>query len=158
VRGHSDADGEEAAAHVGISPAAIAVRLWAPFSAARMPPDSRGSAIWNHLLRLLSNRSDVKCKLLRARVGRFADLALLGRGSSALLNPEIRLDLFWPSACPVVSRISLSKTFIIATNDLDRKIAYRAGALRAVIAGPMAIPGLVWSSLISDRLLIDGGL
>ena len=77
-------------------------------------------------------------KLLRARVGRLADLVLLGRGNPVLLAPEICLDLFWLSASPVVSRISLSKTFILATNDLDRnKIAYRAGPLRPAVAGPM---------------------
>jgi NTE family protein len=36
-------------------------------------------------------------KLLRARVGRFADFALCGRRNLVLLAPEICLDLFWLS-------------------------------------------------------------
>jgi NTE family protein len=39
-------------------------------------------------------------KLLRARVGRFSDLVLRGRGNPVLLDPEICLDLFWPAEMP----------------------------------------------------------
>ena len=68
------------------------VRLWAPLSAARMPPESRGA-----LFGITYSRSDVMSKLLRARVGCLADLILRGRGNPALLAPEICLDVFWLS-------------------------------------------------------------
>lgn len=51
-------------------------------------------SIRNHILRLLRNRSDVIGKLLRARVGRFSDLVLRGRGHPVMLDPEIFLELF----------------------------------------------------------------
>jgi hypothetical protein len=57
-----------------------------------MPPESTGAPFANHLLRVLSNRSDVISELLPARVGR--DLVLLGRGNPVLLAPEICLELF----------------------------------------------------------------
>ena len=70
-------------------------------------------------------------ELLRARVGRFADLVLLGRGNPVLLVPAICPELFRLSACPVASSMSLLKAFIVATNDLDRnKIVFPAGLLR----------------------------
>ena len=50
-----------------------------------MPPESRGALFGIILLRVLSNRSDVMSKLLRVRVGRFAELVLLGRGNPMLL-------------------------------------------------------------------------
>jgi NTE family protein len=71
----------EALDEMGISPAAIAGGLWAPLSAARRPRESTGGLFATHLLRVLSNRPDVMSELLRARVGRFADLVLLGRGN-----------------------------------------------------------------------------
>jgi hypothetical protein len=70
-------------------------------------------------------------ELLRARVGRFADLVLLGCSNPVLLVPAICPELFRLSACPVASRTSLLKAFIVATNDLDRnKIVFLAGLLR----------------------------
>ena len=105
--------------------------LWAPLSAARRPRESTGGLFATHLLRVLSNRPDVMSELLRARVGRFADLVLLGRGNPVLLVPAICPELFRLSACPVASRTSLLKAFIVATNDLDRnKILFLAGLLR----------------------------
>jgi NTE family protein len=89
-------------------------------------------------------------------VGRFADLVLLGRGNPVLLAPEIRLDLFWLSAGPVVSRISLSKTFMVATNDLDRNKIPR-GAVETGCSRSDGHSRVVSSSLISDKLLIDSG-
>lgn len=70
-------------------------------------------------------------KLLRARVGRFADLVLRGRGNPVLLDPEICLDLFWPSGMPSRFEDLDIETIIVATDYLSRnEVAYDAGSLR----------------------------
>src|SRR5208282_6605298 len=97
-------------------------------------------------------------KLLRARVGRFADLVLRGRGNPVLLDPEICLDLFWPRGMPSRFEDLDIKTIIVATNYLDRnEVAYDEGPLRPAVAGSMAIPGLFRPVLFGDGVLIDGG-
>ena len=117
-----------------------------------------GRAIRTHILRVLRNRSDVMGKLLRARVGRFADLVLRGRGTPVLLDPEICLDLFWPSGMPSRFEDLDIETIIVATDYLSRnEVAYDAGPLRPAVAGSMAIPGLFRPVLFGDRVLIDGG-
>lgn len=70
-------------------------------------------------------------KLLRARVGRFADLVLRGRGNTVLLDAEICLDLFWPSGMPSRFEDLDIETIIVATDYLSRnEVAYDAGSLR----------------------------
>ena len=104
------------------------------------------------------DRSDVMSKLLRARVGRFADLVLRGRGNPVLLDPEICLDLFWPSGMPSRFEDLAIKTIVVATNYLDREeVAYDAGPLRPAVAGSMAIPGLFRPVIFRNEVLIDGG-
>jgi NTE family protein len=109
-----------------------------------------GRAIRTHILRVLRNRSDVMGKLLRARVGRFADLVLL--------DPEICLDLFWPSGMPSRFEDLDIETIIVATDYLSRnEVAYDARPLRPAVAGSMAIPGLFRPVLFEHGVLIDGG-
>jgi NTE family protein len=68
-------------------------------------------------------------KLLRARVGRFADLILRGVAIPGLLAPEICLDAFWLSGLPSrFEDLAIKNTCMVATNYLDRnEIAYDAG-------------------------------
>ena len=103
----------------------------------------------------LSNRSDVMSKLLRARVGRFTDLVLRGRANPVLLDPEICLDLFWPSGMPSRFEDLAIKTIVVATNYLDRnEVTYDAGPLRPAVAGSMAIPGLFRPVIFRDEVLV----
>jgi len=121
-----------------------------------MPPESTGAPFANHLLRVLSNRSDVISELLPARVGR--DLVLLGRGNPVLLAPEICLELFRLSACPVVSRspyqkpLSWRRMILIATR-LDPR-----GAVETAVAGQMAIPRLFRPVLFQISCSLTTGL
>ena len=95
-----------------------------------------GRAIRTHILRVLRNRSDFMGKLLRARVGRFADLVLRGRGNTVLLDAEICLDLFWPSGMPSRFEDLDIETIIVATDYLSRnEVAYDAGPLKPAVAG-----------------------
>lgn len=99
----------EALDEMGIRPVAIAGISMRAVVGAAYAAGIEGRAIRTHILRVLRNRSDVMSKLLRARVGRFADLVPRGRGNPVLLDPEICLHLFWPPGCQAVLRISTSK-------------------------------------------------
>jgi NTE family protein len=148
----------EALDEMGISPVAIAGTSMGAIIGGAYAAGIEGRAIRTHILRVLSNRSDVMSKLLRARVGRFADLVLRGRGNPVLLDPEICLDLFWPPGMPSRFEDLAIKTIVVATNYLDRKeVAYDAGPLRPAVAGSMAIPGLFRPVIFRDEVLIDGG-
>jgi NTE family protein len=97
-------------------------------------------------------------KLLRARVGRFADLVLRGHGNPVLLDAEVFLDLFWPVGMPQLFENLTTRTIIVATNYLGRnEVAYETGLLRPAVAGSMAIPGLFRPVSFGDAVLIDGG-
>ena len=148
----------EALDEMGIRPVAIAGTSMGAVVGAAYAAGIEGRAIRTHILRVLRNRSDVMGKLLRARVGRFADLVLRGRGNPVLLDPEICLDLFWPSGMPSRFEDLDIETIVVATNYLDRsEVAYDAGPLRPAVAGSMAIPGLFRPVLFEDGVLIDGG-
>ena len=148
----------EALDEMGIRPVAIAGTSMGAVVGAAYAAGIEGRAIRTHILRVLRNRSDVMGKLLRARVGRFADLVLRGHGNPVLLDPEICLDLFWPPGMPSRFEDLDIETIIVATSYLDRsEVAYDAGPLRPAVAGSMAIPGLFRPVLFGDGVLIDGG-
>jgi NTE family protein len=90
----------EALDEMGIRPVAVAGTSMVAVVGAAYGAGIEGRSIRTHILRVLRNRSDVMGKLLRARGGRFTDFVLRGRGNPALLDPEICLDLFWPSGVP----------------------------------------------------------
>lgn len=148
----------EALDEMGIRPVAIAGTSMGAVIGAAYGAGLEARAIRAHVLRVLRNRSDVMGKLLRARVGRFADLVLRGRGNPVLLDPEIFLELFWPSKMPEMFEDLATKTFVVATNYSDRnEIVFRSGPLGPAVAGSMAIPGLFRPVESGARVLIDGG-
>ena len=143
---------------LGIRPVAIAGTSMGAVIGAAYAAGLEARTIRGHILRVLRNRSDVIGKLLRARVGRFADLVLRGRGNPVLLDPEIFLELFWPAKMPEKIESLEAKTSVVATNYLDRnEIVYRSGPLKAAVAGSMAIPGLFRPVEHGREVLIDGG-
>jgi len=148
----------EALDEMGIRPVAIAGTSMGAVIGAAYAAGLEARAIRAHILRVLRNRSDVMGKLLRARVGRFADLVLRGRGNPVLLDPEIFLELFWPAEMPEMFEDLATKTFVVATNYADRnEIVFRSGPLGPAVAGSMAIPGLFRPVESGARVLIDGG-
>src|SRR5271165_6181884 len=158
ARGIAHVAALEALDEMGIRPVAIAGTSMGAVIGAAYAAGIEARAIRAHVLRVLRNRSGVMGKLLRARVGRFADLVLRGRGNPVLLDPEICLDLFWPSGMPSRFEDLDIETIIVATNYLDRsEVAYDAGPLRPAVAGSMAIPGLFRPVMFGDGVLIDGG-
>lgn len=148
----------EALDEMGIRPAAIAGTSMGAVIGAAYAAGLEAQAIRAHVLRVLRNRSDVMSKLMRARVGRFADLVLRGRGNPVLLDPEIFLELFWPAEMPETFEELTIKTMVVATNYSDRnEIVFRSGPLGPAVAGSIAIPGLFRPVESGNRVLIDGG-
>lgn len=148
----------EALDELDIRPAAIAGTSMGAVIGAAYAAGLEAKVIRGHILRVLRNRSDVVGKLLRARVGRFADLVLRGRGNPVLLDPEIFLELFWPADMPETFELLAFNTSVVATNYLDRnEIVYQSGNLRPAVAGSMAIPGLFRPVEHGRCVLIDGG-
>jgi NTE family protein len=148
----------EALDEMGVRPAAIAGTSMGAVIGATYAAGLEARAIRAHVLRVLRNRSDVVSKLLRARVGRFADLLLRGRGNPVLLDAEIFLDLFWPADMPEMFEDLAIKTTVVATSYTDRsEIVFQSGPLGPAVAGSMAIPGLFRPVENGDCVLIDGG-
>jgi NTE family protein len=158
ARGFAHVVALEAFDELGIRPVAIAGTSMGAVIGAAYAAGLEAKAIRSHILRLLRNRSDVVAKLLRARVGRFADLVLRGRGNPVLLNPETFLELFWPPEVPSTFEKLAIDMMVVATDYSSRsEIVYRSGPLGPAVAGSMAIPGLFRPVEDGDRVLIDGG-
>jgi NTE family protein len=148
----------EALDEIGVRPAAIAGASMGAVIGAAYASGLEARAIRAHVLRLLRKRSDVLGKLLRARVGRFADLVLRGRGNPILLDPEIFLELFWPTRMPELFEGLDIPTIVVATSYFERnEMIFASGPLRPAVAGSMAIPGLFRPVENEGRVLIDGG-
>lgn len=145
---------QKALDEMGIRPVAIAGTSTGAVVGAAYRAGMEGRAIRAHILRVLRNRSDVMGKRLRARVVRFADLVLRGRGNPVFVDPEICLS--------VLGRQSRFEdvdieTIVVATNYLDRsEVVYDAGPPRPAAAGSMAIPGLFRLVLFGDEVPING--
>lgn len=148
----------EALDELAIRPIAVAGTSMGAVIGSAYAAGLEARTIRSHILRVLRNRSDVIGKLLRARVGRFADLVLRGRGNPVLLDPEIFLELFWPAKMPETFEALVIEMSVVATNYLDRdEIVYQSGALNPAVAGSMAIPGLFRPVEHGRCVLIDGG-
>jgi NTE family protein len=149
----------EALDELGIRPAAIAGTSMGAVIGAAYAAGLEAKSIRSHILRVLRNRSDFMAKLLRARVGRFADLLLRGRGNPILLDPEICLELFWPAKMPQDFEDLQTRMTVVAANYSDgEEMVFRSGRLRPAVAGSMAIPGLFRPVESGRRVLIDGGV
>ena len=90
----------EALDELGVAPSAIAGTSIGAMIGAAYAAGMSGREIRAYALDAVRSRSEMMGKLLRARVGRFSDLVLRGRGNPVLLDGEVCLDLFWPEAVP----------------------------------------------------------
>ena len=148
----------EALDDLGVTPAAIAGTSIGAMIGAAYAAGMSGRDIRAYVLGALRNRGEVMRKLLRARVGRFSDLVLHGRGNPVLLDSEVCLDLFWPEAVPDFFEELAKPLLVVATDFYDRReLVISSGALGPAVAGSMAIPGLIQPVAYDGRYLIDGG-
>ena len=148
----------EALDELGVAPTAISGASMGAVIGAAYAAGMKGREIRAYAQGVLRNRVDVMAKLLKARVGRFADLVLRGRGNPVLLDGEICLDLFWPEAVPDFFEELSIPLQVVATDFYGgREVVLAKGALGPAVAGSMAIPGLIKPVEMEGRFLIDGG-
>jgi NTE family protein len=148
----------EALDELGVAPAAIAGTSIGAVIGAAHAAGMPGRDIRAFALGALRNRGEVMGKFLRARVGRFSDLVLHGRGNPVLLDGEVCLDLFWPDAVPDFFESLATPLLVVATDFFDRReLVVSSGPLAPAVAGSMAIPGLIQPVAYEGRFLIDGG-
>jgi len=148
----------EALDEMGIAPVAISGTSIGAIIGAAYAARMEAKQIRAYAQGVLRNRTEVMGKLLRARVGRFADLVLRGRGNPVLLDGEICLDLFWPEAVPDFFDELSIPLHVVATDFHNRReVVLANGALGPAVAGSMAIPGLMKPVEFDGCVLIDGG-
>ena len=148
----------EALDELGLKPCLISGTSMGSIIGAAYAAGISGLSLRKHVLGLLRNRSDIMARLLKARVGRFADLLGGRMGNPVMIDGEIFLDHFWPHDVP--DRFEqLQIPFIsIATDFIGRKeAALSKGLLAPAVAGSMAIPGLIKPVELDDMILVDGG-
>jgi NTE family protein len=148
----------EALDELGVAPSAIAGTSIGAVIGAGYAAGMSGKEIRAYALTAMRNRTEVMRKLMRARVGRFSDLVLRGRGNPVLLDGEICLDLFWPEMVPDFFEELKTPLLVVAT-DFHRRCEFvmARGPLGPAVAGSMAIPGWIRPVAYEDRFLIDGG-
>jgi len=148
----------EALDELGVAPSAIAGTSIGAMIGAAYAAGMSGREIRAYAIDAVRSRSEMMGKLLRARVGRFSDLVLRGRGNPVLLDGEVCLDLFWPEAVPDFFEGLAKPLLVVATDFYDRReLVMSSGALGPAVAGSMAIPGLIQPVAYNGRYLIDGG-
>jgi NTE family protein len=148
----------EALDELGVAPAAIAGTSIGAMIGAAYAAGMSGRDIRAYALGAVRSRSEMMGKLLRARIGRFSDLVLRGRGNPVLLDAEVCLDLFWPEAVPDFFEALAKPLLVVATDFYERReLVMTTGALAPAVAGSMAIPGLIQPVAYNGRYLIDGG-
>lgn len=112
-----------------------------------------------HVLGLVRDKPGAMARVLKARVGRLADLFNGNMGHPIMLDGELLLDMFWPEKVP--DRFEqLSIPFeAIATDYIGRRAAViDTGPLAPAVAASMAIPGLIQPVEMDGLILVDGGV
>jgi NTE family protein len=157
ARGLAHIEVLEAIDELGIRPVAIAGCSIGAVLGGAYAAGMTGREIRAHVLALLRNRAEMMSRLLRARVGRIADL-LTNFTNPILMDGEILLDLIWPRVVPDTFEQLRVPLIVVATDYYGRReVTFRAGPLAPAVAGSMAIPGLIRPVDVGGRILVDGG-
>jgi NTE family protein len=148
----------EALDELGVKPVAISGASIGAIVGAAYASGMEASLLRTHALGVMRDRSKVMAKLLRARVGRFADLILGALANPMLLDAEIFLDMFWPPGVPERFE-DLQIPFQAVAADFHNRCeaVLSSGLLAPAVAGSMAIPGLIKPVELDGRVLVDGG-
>ena len=149
----------EALDELGVKPVAIAGSSIGAVIGAAYAAGLTGKQLRAHTLGVLRNRTTFMSQLLKARVGRFADL-LSGLGANpVLIDGEKLLDMLWPTQVP--DRFEqLAIPFTAVTTDFHgrREALFETGPLAPAVAGSMAIAGLMKPVSADGMYLVDGGV
>ena len=148
----------EALDELGIAPAMISGTSMGAIVGAAYAAGVSGKDLRRHVLALTRQRGELMGRLMKARVGRFADLLTGQFGNPVLIDAELFLDLFWPDAVPDTFEELAIPFIAVATDFITRsEAAFDSGPLAPAVAGSMAIPGLIKPVVAGQRVLIDGG-
>jgi NTE family protein len=148
----------EALDELGLRPRAIAGTSIGAIVGAAYAAGMSGKDIRAHALSLTRRRSEVMGRLLKARVGRFADILSRGLVNPVMIDAELFLDLFWPKGVPErFEDLALPFTAVATDFRARCELALSAGPLAPAVAASMAIPGLIRPVEVAGRILIDGG-
>ena len=148
----------EALDDLGLRPSIIAGTSLGAVVGAAYAAGISGADLRAHVLALLRDRSDVMARLLKARVGRFADLLAGRMGNPVMIDGEIFLDHFWPKEVPDRFEALQIPLIVLATDFQGRReVALESGPLAPAVAGSMAMPGLVKPVAAHGMMLLDGG-
>ncbi len=148
----------EALDELGLRPSVIVGTSMGAIVGAIYAAGFSGQALRLHVFRTLRRRQYVLARLLEARVGRFADILTRGLTNPVLVDAELMLGLFWPSAMPDGFDELVVPLFVVATDFFaQEEVVLHSGDLRSAVAASMAIPGLVRPVTRNGRVLIDGG-
>ncbi len=147
----------EALDDLGIVPAAITGCSMGAIVGAAYAAGYSGRDLRAHLLRVLGRRHHVMALLLEARVGKFTDVLRRGLANPVMVDAEVMLGAFWPSAMPERFEDLRIPFAAVATHYYGRdELLLDSGPLRSAVAGSMAMPGLVRPVLREGRTLVDG--
>ena len=149
----------EAMDELGLRPARIAGTSIGAVVGAVWAAGMTGREMRAFVTATLRNRGEIFSRLMRARVGRFADLFSGRFANQVLLDPETVLDLFWPTQVP--DRFEdLAIAFEAVATDYYGRCAtiFDSGPLVTAVAASIAIPGLFRPVEADGRALIDGGI
>jgi NTE family protein len=157
ARGLAHIEVLEAIDELGLRPVAIAGCSIGAVLGGAYAAGMTGREIRAHVLMLLRNRAEMMSRLLRARVGRIADL-LTNFTNPILMDAEVLLDLIWPRLVPDTFDQLRVPLVVVATDYYGRReVIFRSGPLASAVAGSMAIPGLMRPVEVGGCILVDGG-
>jgi NTE family protein len=148
----------EALDELGLTPVAVSGASIGAIIGAAYCAGVEARLLREHAIRVMRDKKNVVGKLLRARVGRFADLLLGALANPVLLDAEIFLEMFWPEDMPRRFE-GLAIPFQAVAADFHNRCeaVFSSGPLAPAVAGSMAIPGLIRPVPLDGRLLVDGG-
>jgi NTE family protein len=148
----------EALDEFGVKPVALSGASIGAIVGAAYAAGFEARLLRTHALHVMRDRTDVMAKLLKARVGRFADLIFGGLANPILLDAEIFLEVFWPDDMPERFEDLTIPFQAVAADFHGRGEAVLAtGPLASAVAGSMAMPGLIKPVEMNGRILVDGG-
>jgi NTE family protein len=148
----------EALDELGVTPVAVSGASIGAIIGAAYCAGVEAKLLREHTIGVMQGRRNVMGKLLRARVGRFADLLLGALANPMLLDAEIFLKMFWPQDMPRRFE-ALAIPFQVVAADFHNRseVVFSSGPLAPAVAGSMAMPGLIRPVQLDGRLLVDGG-
>ncbi|GLK76741.1 patatin [Methylopila jiangsuensis] len=144
---------------LGLRPAAIAGTSIGAIYAAAYASGLTAAELRAHTAAQLRNRGEVFAKLMKARVGRLADLFGSGSRNPVLVDAEAMLASFLPEGMAETFETAATPLSVVATDFFAKaEIVFRDGPLLPAVAASAAIPGLFRPVVHRGRTLIDGAM